>query len=53
MLNMLKKFVRDEEGQDLVEYSLLIAGIAVVVAAALPALATAITGAYTDIAGSL
>ena len=30
MLNMLKKFVRDEEGQDFVEYAMLLAGIAVI-----------------------
>lgn len=29
MLNLLKKFVRDEEGQDLVEYALLLALIAI------------------------
>ena len=42
-----------EEGQGLVEYALIIALIAVVVALVLPGLATAISGTFTDIAGSL
>ncbi len=45
--------MKDERGQDLIEYALLCALIAVVVAAALPALATAITKAFTTIEGSL
>lgn len=31
MINMLKKLVREEEGQTMVEYGLVIAGVAVVV----------------------
>jgi len=49
MLNSLK----DEEGQDMIEYVLLAALIAVVVAAAIPALTTKITGVLTTIEGAL
>lgn len=53
MPKLLKKFAREEEGQDLVEYGLLALGIAVVVAAALPALATAITTKFPEVIGVL
>ena len=53
MKNLITRFIREDEGQDLVEYALLLALIALVVAAALPALATAITGVYTRIEGEL
>ena len=59
---MLKLFVKvqdimqsmkDESGQDLVEYAILGALIAVTCAAALPAFATAITKQFTAIAAAL
>jgi len=60
---MLSKFVRqswllralneDERGQDMIEYVLLAALIAVVVAAAIPALTAAIAGELTTIEGAL
>ena len=59
---MLKLFVKaqhiiesmkDESGQDLVEYALLGALIAVVCAAALPGLATAIKTQFTAITNAL
>lgn len=53
MLNFLKNFVREEEGQDLVEYALLLALITLAVAVALPGVATAITGTWDSVAGQL
>jgi len=53
MLNFLKNFVREEEGQDLVEYALLLALITLAVAVALPGVATAITGTWNSVAGQL
>jgi pilus assembly protein Flp/PilA len=53
MKNVLMRLWREEEGQDLIEYALLVALIGLVVAAAIPALATAITGVYTKTEGIL
>ena len=53
MKNLLRRFIRDEEGQDLVEYALLIALIALVVALAIPTLTNAITGVYTRTSNQL
>lgn len=53
MLNMFKNFVREEEGQDLVEYALLLALVVLVVAAALPALTTAINGVWDGVSAQL
>jgi len=53
MKNLIKRFIRNEEGQDLVEYALLLALIALVVALLIPTLTTAIGGVYTRIATAL
>lgn len=53
MLNILKNFVREEEGQDLVEYALLLALVVLVVAATLSDLTNAISGVWTNVAGQL
>ncbi len=45
--------LKDERGQDLIEYGLLCLLIAVVVSAALPGLATAIKALFTVIPGAL
>lgn len=44
---------RDEDGQGLVEYALIIALVSVVLIAALEVLGTSINGVFSDIAGSL
>ncbi len=53
MLELLKKFVREDEGISSVEYALLLAFVGSTVAAAALALGTAVaakmTGAATDI----
>ncbi len=46
MKHMLKRLWKEEEGQDLIEYALLVALIALVVAASFPALATAIENVF-------
>lgn len=53
MKNLIRRFVREEEGQDLIEYALLIVFIALVVVAALGPLGTAISGVYNQITGQL
>ena len=50
---MLKNRFTEEEGQDLVEYALIIALIALACTAGLNGLATAIKGAFTNIGAEL
>jgi pilus assembly protein Flp/PilA len=45
----LSEFLRDESGQDLIEYALVAAIIALGAVATMTTLATAITGAFTAI----
>lgn len=53
MLNTFKNFVREEEGQDLVEYALLLALITLAVAAVLPAFGDALKAVWTSVQGKL
>ena len=53
MKNLIQRFIREEEGQDLIEYALLAALISVAVIAVLPGLATQINGVFTYITGQL
>jgi len=53
MQNLLKRLWREEEGQDLVEYGLLLVLIALVAATALTSLGTAITHAFSNAAANL
>ena len=52
MLN-LKKFLVDESGQDLIEYALIAALIALVAIAGLNGLASSINSEFTSIGGDL
>lgn len=45
-MSILNRLRTEEEGQDLVEYALVVALLALAVAAVLPALATAIVNAF-------
>ena len=47
MKSTLMRLWKEEEGQDLIEYVLLVALIALLVAAAFPALASALTAQFT------
>jgi len=53
MLNMFKNFIREEEGQDLVEYALLLALVVLVVALSLPSLTDAISAVWTGVSDQL
>jgi pilus assembly protein Flp/PilA len=50
---ILSSLLRDESGQDLIEYALVAAIIALGATAAMGTLATAITGAFTNIGTKL
>ena len=53
MKNLIKSFVREEDGQDLIEYSLLAALIAVACIVAMKALAVDIGQIFTKIGVAL
>ncbi len=53
MTSYLKKFVRDEEGQDLIEYALLVALIAIVAIGAVTSAGNAVGNVLNSIAGTL
>jgi Flp pilus assembly pilin Flp len=47
MMNMFKNFVREEQGQDLVEYTLLLAFVCLASAALFISAGSSITGIWT------
>jgi pilus assembly protein Flp/PilA len=49
----VKSFARNEEGQDLLEYALLVALIALVAIAAVTAAGGSVSAIFTSIAGKL
>ena len=53
MKNLIARFVREDEGQDLVEYALLIAFIALACIVGMQTLGNAINSEYGSIASSL
>lgn len=53
MKTLIARFIRDEEGQDLIEYSLLAALIAVASIVAMNALAVDINGIFVAIGAAL
>jgi pilus assembly protein Flp/PilA len=53
MKNLMSRFVREEEGQDLIEYSLLCALIAIASILAMTQLGTAIQGVFDYVRGQL
>ena len=53
MKNLIARFVRDEEGQDLIEYSLLAALISVVCIEILRTLGGDINDLFTTISGAV
>jgi pilus assembly protein Flp/PilA len=53
MQNLIRRFIREEEGQDLVEYALLIAFVSLAAVVGMQALGTAINNTYTSIGTSL
>ncbi|HHT45780.1 MAG TPA: Flp family type IVb pilin [Firmicutes bacterium] len=53
MLELITRFLRDEEGQGLAEYALILVLIAVVVIGALTILGDGIEGVFNKIGGKL
>lgn len=53
LVNLLKTFVRDEEGQDLIEYALLVALISLVCVVALTDAGTQVNKIFESIKGKL
>jgi len=53
MKNLLKRLWQEEEGQDLIEYALLVALIALAATVGMNSLATAINAEFTNLGTSL
>jgi pilus assembly protein Flp/PilA len=53
LLNYVNSFVRDDEGQDLLEYALLVALIALIAIGAVGMAGGAVNTIFTNIAGKL
>jgi len=53
LVNAVKSFVRNEEGQDLLEYALLVALIALVAVAAVTAAGLQVSAIFGQIAAAL
>lgn len=53
MKEILKRFLREEEGQGMVEYGLILALIAIVVIVALTGLGESIRDLFSQIAGEI
>ena len=53
LISYLLDFVRNEEGQDLIEYALLVALIALVCVAALPTAGSQVNSIFDKITGKL
>ena len=53
LINYVKSFANQEDGQDLLEYALLVALIAIVAIAAVTAAGNSVSAIFTSIAGSL
>lgn len=53
LLNCVSKFARDEEGQDLLEYALLIALIALIAVGAVAAAGNSVSDIFNRISGQL
>jgi pilus assembly protein Flp/PilA len=53
MGKLLKRLWKEEEGQDLIEYALLVALVALAATAGMNSLATAINAAFTSLGTSL
>lgn len=49
MKSLLKKLLSDEQGQDVIEYALLAAGISIIVIPTVPDIGTAVNAVYVRI----
>ena len=48
-MNLVKRLIRDEEGQDIIEYVLIAAAISVIAIPVVPAIGTAVLNAWTGV----
>ena len=53
MTNLLKHFVREEQGQDVVEYALLVAGIGLVIFVGINTFGTRMNAIYVSLANAV
>jgi len=53
MKNLIAQFVRDEQGQDLIEYALLAGFISLAVVTAVTQVGTALNGLYNGVSGQV
>ena len=53
LVNTLRTFVKNDEGQDLLEYALLVALIAIVAVAAVTAAGTTVDAVFKDITAKI
>ena len=53
MIKLMHQFLNDEQGQDLVEYALLLVFLALAAIAVLPILGTAVNNVFSQSASSL
>jgi pilus assembly protein Flp/PilA len=53
MIDIMKKLIRDEQGQDLVEYALLLVFVALAAIAVLPTLGKAVNNVFSQSASTL
>ena len=53
LITKIQSLINEEEGQDLVEYALLVALVSLAAVAGLKGLATAISGVFSNISTSL
>ncbi len=51
--NNVKRLVRDESGQTVMEYALMLVLVALAISAAFPPVQTAISTVFTDVQGAL
>ncbi len=48
-MNLIKRLIREEQGQDIIEYVLLAAGISIVAIPIIPGIGTAVNGLYGQV----
>jgi pilus assembly protein Flp/PilA len=53
MMKFLTRFLADDEGSTAIEYALIAVGLSLAIVAAAPAVGTAVSGMFNQIAGYL
>jgi Flp pilus assembly pilin Flp len=52
-MNFVKRLVRDEEAQDIIEYVLIAAAISVIAIPIIPAIGTSVASAWTNVGSAV